>query len=62
MKTYVDDNVSEFGSDSSKMVEAGSTSMEIDLTSDKDSWYWIPESQRERQLEDEYILGDIIGR
>ena len=46
-----------------KMVEASSTSLELDLPSDnKDSWYWIAESQRERELDDEYILGDVIGR
>jgi hypothetical protein len=55
--------VSEFGTESSRMVEASSTSLELDLTTDNtDTWYWIPESQRERELEDEYILGDIIGR
>ena len=46
----------------SKMVEASSTSLELDLPTDNESWYWIPESQRERELEDEYILGDVIGR
>jgi hypothetical protein len=56
-------NISESGTESGKMVEASSTSLELDLTTDNsDTWYWIPESQRERELEDEYILGDIIGR
>jgi hypothetical protein len=55
--------VSEFGTEPSRMVEASSTSLELDLTTDNtDTWYWIPESQRERELEDQYILGDIIGR
>ncbi|KDR19560.1 Calcium/calmodulin-dependent protein kinase type IV [Zootermopsis nevadensis] len=45
------------------MVEASSTSLELDLTTDNsDASYWIPERKRERDLEDEYILGDIIGR
>lgn len=50
------------GTEVSKMVEASSTSLELDLTTDNNTLYWIPESQRVRELEDEYILGDIIGR
>jgi hypothetical protein len=50
------------GTDISRMVEASNTSLELDLTTDKNTLYWIPESQRERELDDEYILGDIIGR
>lgn len=56
-------NISESGTELGRMVEASSTSLELDLTTDNsDASYWIPESQRERDLEDEYILGDIIGR
>jgi hypothetical protein len=56
-------NISEFGTEPGRMVEASSTSLELELTTDNsDSWCWIPESQRQRELEDEYILGDIIGR
>jgi hypothetical protein len=44
------------------MVEASGSSLQLDLTADSSSLYWIPESQRERGLEDGYILGDIIGR
>jgi hypothetical protein len=50
------------GTELSRMVEASSTSLELDLTTDNSTLYWIPESQRVRELEDEYILGDIIGR
>jgi hypothetical protein len=50
------------GTDLRMMVEASSTSLELDLTTDNNTLYWIPESQRIRELEDEYILGDIIGR
>jgi hypothetical protein len=50
------------GTELSRMVEASSTSLELDLTTDNNTLYWIPESQRVRELEDEYILGDIIGR
>lgn len=47
-----------------RMVEASTTSLELDLTTDNNTCtvYWIPESQRVRELEDEYILGDMIGR
>jgi hypothetical protein len=50
------------GTGLSRMVEASCTSLELDLTADNNTLYWITESQRVRELEDEYILGDIIGR
>jgi hypothetical protein len=44
------------------MVEASGSSLVLDLTAGTSSLYWIPESRRDRELQAEYILGDIIGR
>nr|CAD7573761.1 unnamed protein product [Timema californicum] len=41
---------------------ASSRSLELELDNSPECEVWIPDSKKDGRLEDEYILGDIVGR
>nr|CAD7601893.1 unnamed protein product [Timema genevievae] len=41
---------------------ASSRSLELELDNSTECGVWIPDSKKDGRLEDEYILGDIVGR
>nr|CAD7442752.1 unnamed protein product [Timema bartmani] len=41
---------------------ASSRSLELELDNSPECGVWIPDSKKDGRLEDEYILGDIVGR